>query len=111
MTKHPSTKAERRAARERNVQRWLRIVKSWGPHYTPEFIARYVRRAAGHGKLCSCDGCGNRRRTDGVTTQERRNAGFTLLELILVMLALFCLGSVAIVAYSRYLNLQQVCAP
>lgn len=40
-----------------------------------------------------------------------RNRGFTLLELLLVMLALFCLGSVAIVAYARYLNLQQVCAP
>lgn len=39
------------------------------------------------------------------------NRGFTLIELLLVMLALFCLGSVAIIAYSRYLNLQQVCAP
>jgi len=37
--------------------------------------------------------------------------GFTLLELLLVMLALFCMGSVAIIAYARYLNLQQVCAP
>ena len=41
--------------------------------------------------------------------RKSSNAGFTLLELLLVMLALFCLGSVAIVAYSRYLNLQQVC--
>lgn len=30
--------------------------------------------------------------------------GFTLVELLLVMLALFCLGSVAIVAYARYLG-------
>lgn len=33
-----------------------------------------------------------------------RRRGFTTIELLIVMLALFCIGSVAIIAWARYLS-------
>ena len=40
----------------------------------------------------------------GFVMRLRDCKGFTLVELLLVMLALFCLGTVAIIAYARALG-------
>jgi hypothetical protein len=65
----------RRALRERNLKRWQRIVKSWHMRSSDEaWFSMMVRKLAGHGKLCSCYMCGNRRASEGPTIQERRAA-------------------------------------
>lgn len=66
------TRAERRALRVRNLRRWLRIIRSWGGDYSPSWVFFNARKYAGHGKLCSCPACGNRRKAEGPTLQERR---------------------------------------
>lgn len=66
-------RGDRRHQRERNIKRWERIVGSWRTKPDEPWFSKMVRKLAGHGKLCSCDTCGNRSRTDGPTIQERRH--------------------------------------
>lgn len=68
-------RGERRAQKERNLNRWRRVVRSWTGHSSKNdesWVERVARRLAGHGKLCSCPMCGNRRRYEGETMQEKR---------------------------------------
>lgn len=70
-----TTRDERRAQKDRNLSRWRRIIKTWTP-WRPvdtEWVERSARKHANHGKLCSCEMCGNRRATEGETIQERRH--------------------------------------
>lgn len=60
--------------KERNFARWARIVRTWSAYEgeNDPWFKRTVRMLAGHGKLCSCHMCGNRRRHGGLSIQERR---------------------------------------
>lgn len=61
-----TTRAERRAQKERNLARWVRRLRSWGI-----VSDKLARRYAAHGALCSCPICGNpRRHFDALTIQE-----------------------------------------
>lgn len=67
-------RGERRAQKERNLNRWRRIMRRWFRGVPNETAARErsARLAAAHGVLCSCWMCGNPRKTEGDTMQERR---------------------------------------
>lgn len=68
------TRAERIAQKERNRARWLRIMKRWSAAKDKVWLAQTVARAANHGVLCSCYMCGNKRKLEGPTIQERRHS-------------------------------------
>jgi len=67
-------RSERRAQKKRNRDRWARIVRGWSAYSGDQdpWFERTVRMQANHGVLCSCFMCGNRRKYDGETIQERR---------------------------------------
>lgn len=66
------TRDERIAKKERNRKRWLRIWKRSHAAKDAKWLKRTVAMSANHGVLCSCHMCGNRRKHDGPTIQERR---------------------------------------
>lgn len=64
----------RRHQKERNLNRWRKIVSGWfkRPYGTGD-AETLARKFASHGKLCSCYMCGNpRRHFDEPTMQEKR---------------------------------------
>lgn len=71
-----SDRGERRAQKMRNLERWRRHVRTWSATSgsNPDRFERTAKLSASHGKLCSCWMCGNPRRTEDETLQERRAA-------------------------------------
>jgi hypothetical protein len=68
-----ATRGERRAQKERNRNRWRRtLAHLWPRARDTLWLERTARKAANHGKLCSCWLCGNARKISGETLQERR---------------------------------------
>lgn len=70
-----TTRDERIAQKARNRERWRRIFSRHHWSTPAKWLDWSVARAAQHGKLCSCQMCGNPRRYFGEETiQERRAA-------------------------------------
>ena len=74
------TRGERIAQKARNRERWRRIYRQWSSSFGIEWTERNVARSAQHGKLCSCEQCGNPRRHFGDETIQERRAALDLCE-------------------------------
>jgi len=80
VTYNKEKRGKRIDEKKRNLKKWLRVIKDWyWFDNTPESDKLYhARKYASHGKLCSCDGCCNPRRSgynktrEKLTMQERR---------------------------------------
>lgn len=66
-------RGKRIASNERNKRKRLRQVQSHGDAQPVSGEEKWVKRFINHGKLCSCSVCGNRRKHDGETLQERKS--------------------------------------
>lgn len=72
-----TTRGERIAQKRRNRARWRRVFR-WHSWSSAEWIECSAVRAAEHGKLCSCEMCGNPRRYFGDETLQERRAALAL---------------------------------
>jgi len=85
MTASKEKRGKRIDEKKRNLKRWVRVVKDWywSDKTTEAEKVEHARKYANHGKLCSCDGCCNPRRSgynkkrEKLTIQERRFDEYT----------------------------------